>query len=94
MNALTYYLFKILRFNRLMEFDQVIEDNLDYYGKTKTVQEVKNDQFRLNFWKFIIQTFISIHLFSAIQIMLCRHVDDYSNSWMGGRGVKESDKMS
>ena len=74
--------------------DNQIHTITEYYTPRCNVTELKKIQQALDILKFLTTTFINLHLLTCIQIVLCRHRENFEDSWMGGQGVDEFDKVT
>lgn len=86
MHTMTYLAFKLLRFGRLFEMENQINEILEQYGSTMTRAETQNLRQQMEIWQFIVQTIINLHLLTCIQIALCTY-RNFEKSWMGGLEV-------
>jgi len=59
----------------MFEFENQITDILEYYGQTKTVNDIKKLESFLSALKFAVETIIYLHIMTCSQIILCTHRD-------------------
>jgi hypothetical protein len=71
--------------------DQLLANIVEQKAPTKTVFELKKLEKGFDLFKFILSTLCNLHIMSCTQIMLCKSKGDYTNSWMGHRGVPDEE---
>lgn len=95
MNTLVYAAFKLPRYLRMSEMDNQIDEILEVAKSNKRpVSELNRLAHILDILKFFATTMINLHLLTCVQIVLCKHRKDFSETWMGGMDVDEFDSVS
>lgn len=88
MNTLVYGAFKVPRYMRISEMDNQIDEIMEVAKSQKrSVSELNSLAHILDILKFFATTMIKLHLLTCVQIILCKHREDFSETWMGGQDV-------
>ena len=56
-------------------------------SQKRSVSELNSLAHILDILKFFATTMIKLHLLTCVQIILCKHREDFSETWMGGQDV-------
>jgi hypothetical protein len=75
----------------MYEIDAWIGEYLQYKAVSKTVFEIKQMERSFDILKFILSICSNLHIMSCTQILICKSTGNFKSSWMGSKGLIESD---
>ena len=75
----------------MYEIDAWIGEYLQYKAVSKTVFEIKQMERSFDILKFILSICSNLHIMSCTQILICKSTGNFESSWMGSKGLIETD---